>query len=296
MGRVVNARRGMYEAGGQKLTTEAAGKKPRLMPEAIYRQAKDRDEAIRLLERNGYIARRKPAKKAAPKPPTFAARVQAGVTDRQRLGGGATARTERVKLADGSTAIYKKASDSVGVPAVDQQDAEELGALVARAVGLRAPEVYRASPDEVYMTLMPGEVADELARDVLDALVDSDEGSRLGLADLLMGNFDRNGGNLLASGGRIAAIDHGAGFQWYPGLNEPGRPPQTSTTWFHRFVDAGGREWADNPLSRADVETLRRRLRALRPEFARLNRIDWFDGMMGRLTAIARYANGRGLL
>lgn len=61
LARVVNARRGMYQAGGRKLTREATtrrgtGRRIRLMPEQIYLEAKgDRDEAIRLLKLHGYI-------------------------------------------------------------------------------------------------------------------------------------------------------------------------------------------------------------------------------------------------
>lgn len=61
LSRTVNARRGMYEAGGRKFTTEATtrrgtGRRVRLMPEQIYREANgDRDEAIRLLKLHGYI-------------------------------------------------------------------------------------------------------------------------------------------------------------------------------------------------------------------------------------------------
>jgi hypothetical protein len=54
--RVVNARRGMQTAAdGRLYTTEAAGKRPRLMPEQILRDAKDRDDAIRLLKLHGYV-------------------------------------------------------------------------------------------------------------------------------------------------------------------------------------------------------------------------------------------------
>lgn len=53
--RVVNARRGMVEADGHLFTHEAAGRRPRLMPEQIYRDAKDRDDAIRLLRLHGYL-------------------------------------------------------------------------------------------------------------------------------------------------------------------------------------------------------------------------------------------------
>ena len=55
IGRVVNARRGMQTADGRLYTTEAAGRRPRLMPEQIFRDVKDRDDAIRLLKLHGYI-------------------------------------------------------------------------------------------------------------------------------------------------------------------------------------------------------------------------------------------------
>jgi hypothetical protein len=56
MARVVNARRGMYSAGGEQFTHEAAGWRPRLMPEGIYRESKgDRAEAIRLLKLHGFL-------------------------------------------------------------------------------------------------------------------------------------------------------------------------------------------------------------------------------------------------
>jgi hypothetical protein len=77
IGQVVNARRGMYAVGdryGLKATREGmtkrglarqrmralerGGRAParvRLMPESIYRIAADRDEAIRLLYRYGYL-------------------------------------------------------------------------------------------------------------------------------------------------------------------------------------------------------------------------------------------------
>lgn len=59
--RVVNARRDMYTADGRQFTTEATtrrgtGRRVRLMPEQIYREAGgSRDEAIRLLRLHGYI-------------------------------------------------------------------------------------------------------------------------------------------------------------------------------------------------------------------------------------------------
>lgn len=55
LAKVVNARRGMYTAGGKLFTREAAGRRPRIMPEQIFRDARDRDDAIRLLRLHGFI-------------------------------------------------------------------------------------------------------------------------------------------------------------------------------------------------------------------------------------------------
>jgi hypothetical protein len=61
MAKVVNARRGMQTAsiGGQRVltTTEAAGRRPRLMPEAIFEASNgDRRLAVRLLKQHGYLS------------------------------------------------------------------------------------------------------------------------------------------------------------------------------------------------------------------------------------------------
>lgn len=61
MNQVVNARRGMYTAGGRRFTTESTTKRGvatgqlRPRPEQIYRDAADRADAIRLLKRFAYI-------------------------------------------------------------------------------------------------------------------------------------------------------------------------------------------------------------------------------------------------
>jgi len=63
MGRVVNAtgrRSGTSIAGGRKFTTDATtargtGRRARLTPEAIYKEATDRTDAVRLLRLHGYL-------------------------------------------------------------------------------------------------------------------------------------------------------------------------------------------------------------------------------------------------
>lgn len=56
LAKVVNARRGLYTAGGRQFTHEAAGRRPRMTPESIYAEADgDRDEALRLLRLHRYL-------------------------------------------------------------------------------------------------------------------------------------------------------------------------------------------------------------------------------------------------
>jgi len=63
MGRVVNATgrsSGTSIAGGRKYTTDATtargtGRRARLTPEAIYKEAADRTDAVRLLRLHGYL-------------------------------------------------------------------------------------------------------------------------------------------------------------------------------------------------------------------------------------------------
>ncbi|MFF0721336.1 phage minor capsid protein [Micromonospora sp. NPDC003816] len=234
---------------------------------------------------------------ATPAPrPSLADRVATGEKSRDPLGGGVMADTYRVRLNDGTSAVYKRAKDSSGRPAVEQQDAEELGALVARAVGVRAPEIHRASRTEVYMSYLDGQVFAELDDAAAGALQRSDEGARLGLADLLMGNTDRNSGNLLVDRGRIAAIDHGGAFEWHPEYNRPSGTPQFRDDWWSAYGSSDTEQWHANPLSADDIALLRQRLDDLRAEFDRLGRADWWAAMMERLRALEAHATGQGLL
>jgi hypothetical protein len=219
--------------------------------------------------------------------------IKSGIADRRQLGGGISAKTERVTFNDGGRAVYKRATDAPGIPPRDQTDAEVLGASVANAVGVRVPDVVRASNTEVYMTFVDGRTLAELDRAVFDRARSSDDGLRLGLSDLLMGNTDRNRGNLIINErDELYGIDHGSAFQWHPEYNDPSRVPVFSNDWYASFGDSGGAGWADNPLTLADVAELRGRLERLEPEFARLGRGDWFVAMLARLSALGEHATG----
>lgn len=357
IGRVVNARRGMATAGETRTrirsdglvvnerirrqtttrvggrdiftTTEAAGRKPRLMPEEIYRIAgSDRGEARRLLRSNGYlsdarprIARPAPPKIAGPAPArdpvmhvpasrpvagpvrkTLQDRVEGGVVSREKLAGGQVAETSLVTLTDGSKAVLKSAKP-IGprLSAVQQQDAEELAALIIQTTGLRAPATYRSGPHELYMEFMSGKIAQQLPSGNDDlpevALRDEDQFRLLGLVDQLIYNSDRHRGNwLVTDAGEIHPIDHGMAFV-DRGLMPPGRGLPVITdfkepSWqFARAVEGTGR-WIDHDMSPADMSLVRQRLEALRPQFERLGRLAWYEDILSRLDAMAAHAKG----
>ena len=331
-GKALGARENGVRRAGDRYRSARA---PRLMPESIYKIAgNDRDEALRLLRRNGYLTdappriarpplpapvriplpRKAAAPVVAPKPiapklpkpvpappaaSTLGDRVKAGIVSRQTLSGGVNAKTELLTLADGSKVVFKKARAIEGRPARSQQDAEELTPMVLRAAGLRAPEIYRPSANQLYMEHFEGDVASKHRVPgtfrVDPAAYDADEGLLLGLVDQITDNYDRNGGNFLIAADRtVRPIDHGFAFSWSERVG-PGRPMVTVDrpgAAFHGTRPPHIGQWADTDLSREDVAVLRERLAALRPEFERLGRGDWHDKMMVRLGHIEQHAKG----
>jgi hypothetical protein len=227
----------------------------------------------------------------------MAGHVASGVKSREKLSGGMVGEVELVTFNDGSRAVHKVAHDVILSPK-HQQDAEELGSKVAHALGVRAPEVYRAGEAEVFMDHMPGrpaitELGSGRGRDSRWAT--SPEGVRVGLLDMLIDNNDRNTGNWLIDGDHISAIDHGAAFRFNIGAK--GEPRYSAVSAFEtHFVrnarNGGGGEWVDNPLTQAEVADVRAKLEDLRPEFDRLDRGAWHDSMMARLDGIERHAKG----
>lgn len=320
IGRVVNADRGMYTAAGKHFTTEATtragvGRRVRLMPDQIYAEAKgDRAEALRLLERHGYI---RPTARRIPRPPVLEPvpiprplptrgalqqSVASGVKSREKLSGGLVADTSLVTFNDGSKAVLK-VSKPIGkrLTAQQQQDAEELAPLVLNALGLRAPNTYRAGPDELYMEFMPGKLAERvpIGRDYLPEPTyrDEDQFRLLGLADQVIYNGDRHKANwLIDDDGSIYGIDHGLAFVTSsftaPAHGVPIVTRFKEPLWqFAREVNGVG-EWIDTDMSPADMALARSRIEALRPEFERLGRRDWLDGGLARLDAMAGHAKG----
>lgn len=214
--------------------------------------------------------------------------VQEVPTDTRRLGGGFSAYVERHEFADGSIAVQKIYGQRFNETAAEvrrEMDAEELGPLVYRALGIDAPAVVRGGDrGRLLMDFIEGQTGSEMGPIYLDLLT-TEQGRRLGLVDILVGNIDRNAGNFIVSpDGRIVSIDHADAFAGNWALSE----------WTAHLVErhpSGEVVLRDSvDVSGIDLADVRRRIQSLESEFARLGRSGWYAEMLRKLDAIERAA------
>lgn len=228
-------------------------------------------------DRNGEIIRLHKATVEAATKEEIAARqlkeIVSNIKSSRNLGGGSMSDTSLVTLRNGDRYVKKTITfDYSHLPAATQADAEELGALVARAVGLDAPDVVRTAANEVYMTFMDGRLAEDSLSAALKVL-DSTEGTRMRLLDYLIYNIDRSHGNwLIGADSRIQVIDHAMAFN-------AGTPLALAKDVYER-------------LSATDLETLKGRITALRPQFERIGHLDWWRSTLGRLDSLTGRVSG----
>jgi hypothetical protein len=244
---------------------------------------------------------------------SMAASVADGIREggRRALGGGNSGATvELVTLEDGRQAVRKRSAPGQSwlnpdrqLTPKDQQDAEELGALVAGAFGLRAPEVVRVDDETSFFEFIPGSSGMEQLVDaddkngLLHSWATSDDGKRMGAADTAMGNPDRNAGNFVPDGDGLVLLDHSLAFDY--GGADPAEPwlDRVGRDWFMEHyvqrLGGGGFQWRENnPLTAADVAEVGRRLDALQPKFAELGREEWLDATRTRLAELGKRAGG----
>jgi hypothetical protein len=239
------------------------------------------------------------------------------------LAGGTMGSVDLVEFDDGTKAVRKRtrtwnARDEDNRPyrvtGRQQADAEELAAHVMTAVGARGPWIRRDKATQFDMEYIDGRTTEdfwgriakggddgtvERTVDEYVSLIHSDQGKRIGLADVLMNNFDRHQGNwLVTDDGSLVGIDHGlawalTGKPDRAPMREAGRPNIGDHPDTH-YADAYPRafQFRDNDLTPADVGVVRQRLEALRGEFERLGRQDWFDYTMARLDIVGQHAKG----
>ncbi|GII84587.1 hypothetical protein Ssi03_25770 [Sphaerisporangium siamense] len=260
---------------------------------------------------------RKPRAKAAPKPKTgprgprkpkgkarkyhrdldgiedLADAVENGFPpdDRRPLGGGAVADVELLTLKGGRKVVRKKARPTSG--GIQEAAGEQIASKVAQKLGLRAPKVYRRDEDEIFMDYVDNaKTADDITgwgqdppKRVKD-VPNTDNGKRLGLLDLLIHNYDRNAGNwMLDEDDQLIPIDHGVAYTEMLDGNRVDLEYIYSP--FAEHYTQG-----DNPLTREDVDDVRRRLEELRPDFEHIGHGDWLDYSLRVLDELAKRATG----
>ena len=207
------------------------------------------------------------------------------------LTGGVSAETVLATATDGTRVVRKIG----GNPA-----AEQAASLIGRALGLRAPAVYRNDSSGVWMEY----ISDAQPWDVLaptgadpdrrgDA-IGSDDGKLIGLLDIMTVNADRNAGNwMLTDDGQVIPIDHGHAYMVVPNIG--GRPRPTFGgfgPFAEQYWDETGRKPGPNDLTPRDVEVIGQRLEALRPDFELIDRALWLDYAQAVLKAVAPHARG----
>lgn len=223
-------------------------------------------------------------------PPRLVVPTQAPI-DTSPLGGD-SARTELLTYSDG-TVLVRKQNDrhslADGYDPVAMTDAEELAPLVLDACALQTAAVHRSGPVEVYMEFVEGTRGDQLdihgedASDIAPATV---QGRRMGLADALIINSDRNEENWVRTPDRkLVGFDHGDAFYQFEHPRSPYADP---------LYDMSGDKprAVPNDFTQADMAVVGERLRALRPRFSQRGRDDWHDRMMRQFDELAAQAEG----
>jgi len=270
------------------------------------------DELRTIVARRQEETSRKPAGSATPRESVAGraqldAAIESGTSSTEKLDGGGIAQSvDLVTFNDGTQAVRKVTKDSKTIErsGVDQADAEEVTALIAAAAGAKVPAVHRAGDTETLTAYVDGQTGME-AMSVLGLgaahteslrLANTDPGRLLGLVDVLTDNPDRHTGNwIIDQAGDPVGIDHGNAFLY---SGDPGSAGDNSwkpfAAHYMQWDAATGMPsgWADNDLTPADVQTVRERLAALRPEFDRMGHGDWHDFAMGRLDAVGAHATG----
>jgi hypothetical protein len=243
----------------------------------------------------------RPEAQRGPTGDEIARAVGSGVAEARPLSGGQMAETQRLRMHNGTELVHKTYRDGWGPRRAAKEHAVS---LIGHAIG--APVPATALDDTgvgVYMGLVPDDFApaglDITVSDV-DALArTTDDGFLLGLLDALTANGDRHQFNWMRHpDGRLAGIDHGETF-----LRSDDVYPVPPISAMKRAMQAplmnlGGGDWADEiDLHPDDVAIMRRRLEALRPEFARMRGGDWaasewYKGLMLRFEEMATHATG----
>ena len=232
---------------------------------------------------------------------TLEERLRTGIVREEVIGGGTATRVTVLTLGDRSKAIRKLAKLKSKLRAgVEMQDAEELSSLLGRRLGLWVPEVVREDRLTIVMDFEEGRTPDQMSIEDRRAILPTYEGDnpdviRAALFDVMIQNTDRNGGNyVIRDDGGIALIDHGMAFNMRSDMETVFRGPGFARFIAGEFDKYVGESFGPSDrYSRDDVEFLRQNLTAMRSEFERLDRLDWYDQAHRNLDVLDENARGQ---
>lgn len=250
------------------------------------------------------------AASATPQPPDWANRLEHGLADARRTPinrGNDGGTKEQVTLPDG-TKVFHKYFTPDEKNARHKVDAEELTALVGKAVAAPVPRVHRRGGElGVYVEWVDGAALPNARRRPdgkarAEAMLNSPAAQRLGLLDILTKNHDRHENNLRATiDDELHGIDHGNAWTGAQFVGQRQHRALAESQILGFMQGPGARHFVDpqhflkfgpNPLTPGDILELRRRLSALRPAFSRRGRDQWLDASLHILGMITPHAVG----
>ncbi len=224
----------------------------------------------------------------------------------QVSGGASGAGTRMAVLPSGKRVVHKKAPDWGSGEPKTQADAEDLAGLTGMLLGSDTATVQRDSDDSVWIEHVPGKTLAEAENSAgpelaaFNAFRGSNAGARMGLLDVLIGNGDRNDGNIVIGEHGVIGIDHGFAFEMV-GYERGAPHPQdlgrmggdhAPARRFIKTDDNGKNHWISNPMTPGDVAETRRRLEILRPAYEQRGRTKWLDNAFAMLDQLAEHATG----
>lgn len=227
----------------------------------------------------------------------------------QRFTGGQSGAGVKMATVPGGKVVRKEAPDWGSDEPKICADAEYLASVTGGVLDVPVALAHRDTEPAVWIAHHDGPVlgtAEErgdqgAALGRFNEFRGSNAGVRMGLLDVLIGNNDRNDGNLIIGDDEVIGIDHALAFEMVgythgaPHPDDLGRMGGDHALALHfvRRDDNGRNHWRDNPMTPGDVIETRARLEALRPAYAKAGRGRWLDNALLLLEQVGEHATGK---
>lgn len=263
-----------------------------------------KENLARLGQPVGDVTPESTAKSNVPGNDALAKSIKGGIAESTPLSGGKQAQTTKVEFKDGTSGVRKHIDRSDGKR---QQDAEELVPLLARMMGIKAPQVVRTDKNTTVQRFLPGKLASSLVYDGLPTrykqrvkeAANNDQGYLIAILDQITYNMDRHEGNwLIGDDGDLTVIDHGLAWTNMRGQTDLSEAkvfrmndPFSGLITTGKIGAASYKPKMD--IHPDDIDAIGDMLNALRPEFEARGQIEWWEFSLKQLEAIRPHAQGK---